>query len=52
MGLLMWMCGGHPILLDPIKPKVVGVVCPNNSLVIFPSTSPSTRNVSDQQSYL
>ena len=38
MGLLTWLCGGCPIL-DRIKPKGVGVVWLNNSLVTFLPTS-------------
>ena len=37
---------------DPIKPKVVRVVCPNNSLVTFLLTTLSTCNVFDQQLHL
>ena len=33
--------------LDPIKPKAVGVIWLNSSLVTFPSTSSSTCNVLD-----
>ena len=33
---------------DPIKLKVVGVGCSNNLFVTLSSTTPPTRNVSDQ----
>ena len=46
MGLLMWSCGVSDSL-DPINPKVVRVVCLNNLLVTFSSTTPFTCNVSD-----
>ena len=39
VGSLTWMCGvSDP--LDPIKPMDVGVICLNNLLVTFPSTTP------------
>ena len=38
VGLLTWLCGVFDFL-DPINLKVVRVVCLNNLLVTFPSTT-------------